>query len=246
MKKIIAALLLLVAPALGFASSAGVHLEKANIDLHNKMSLQNGAKYFVNYCLSCHSANFMRYSRMAQDLGLSEKQVKQNLMFASEKIGSTMSIAMDPQDSKRWFGTTPPDLSVIARSRGADWLYTYLLTFYLDPSRPTGVNNLAFPDVGMPHVLWELQGWQEPVYRTHVDHEGHEHEVIDHLEVTTPGKMSEVEYRQAMRDLVAYLAYMGEPAKLKRQTVGFWVLLYLALFFVVAYFLKKAYWKDIH
>ena len=246
MKKILTVLMLSVAPALALAGGGGAHLEKADIDLNNKASLQNGAKLFVNYCLSCHSANFMRYSRMGRDLGLSDEQVEQNLMFTAEKIGEPMGVAMRAEDAANWFGTQPPDLSVVSRSRGVDWLYTYLTTFYLDDSRPFGVNNLVFKDVGMPHVLWELQGFQKAVFKDEKGEDGKTHKVFDRFEQVTPGKMSEVEYRDAMRDLTAFLAYMGEPAKMERQRLGVWVLLFLAVFFVVAYLLKKDYWKDIH
>ncbi len=237
-------LLLTAWPVFSMASTE-VHLDKARINLHDKASLQRGAKYFVNYCLSCHSARYMRYNRLMQDLDLTKAQVEQNLMFAAEKVGETMEVAMDPEMAEKWFGVAPPDLSVIARSRGVDWLYTYLRSFYLDPSRPFGVNNLVFKDVAMPHVLWELQGWQRPVYKT-VVHEGHEEKVIEGLELVEPGRMDEEAYDQAVRDLVAYLAYMGEPAQLERQRIGVWVLLYLAVFWAFAYLLKREYWKDVH
>lgn len=245
MRKIILSLLLALLPALTFASSGGVHLDKADIDLHNKQALQRGAKMFVNYCLSCHSAQFQRYSRMARDIGLSDDQVIENLMFASDKVGSTMTVAMSRKDGKEWFGAPPPDLSLVARSRGVDWLYTYLRTFYADETRPFGVNNLVFPSVGMPHVLWELQGVQKPVYKT-VEHEGGKKEVLDHLELAEPGKLTPVEYDQAVRDLVSFLAYVGEPAQLERKALGVKVILFLLVFFVVAYLLKKEYWKDVH
>ncbi|MDX1823529.1 MAG: cytochrome c1 [Thiohalomonadales bacterium] len=246
MKKIITALLITLIPALGFASSGGVHLDKADVDLHNQASLQNGAKLFVNYCLSCHSAAYMRYNRMGKDLGLTDEQVRQNLMFAADKVGETMTVAMPASEAKKWFGTKIPDLTVVARSRGADWLYTYLRTFYLDPSRPWGVNNATFKDVGMPHVLWELEGLKKPVYETSTDHEGNETKHIVNYEMVQPGKLSEAEYDNAVRDLVNFLVYMGEPAKLSRYYIGVWVLLFLALLFVVSYAMKKEFWKDVH
>lgn len=245
MKKSIIALLMMVAPALALASS-GVHLDKADIDLHNKESLQNGARLFVNYCLSCHSASYMRYNRMGQDIGLTDEQVKENLMFAAEKVGETMTIAMRPEDSKSMFGTKIPDLTVIARSRGADWLYTYLTTFYIDDSRPFGVNNKVFKDVGMPHVLWELEGLKKPVYEITKDHDGNEVKHLSGFEMVTPGKLSQAEYKKEVNDLVNFLEYMGEPAKLKRYTIGLWVLFYLAILFVVSYAMKKEFWKDVH
>ena len=246
MKKIIIALLITLMPALGLAAGGGVHLDKADVDLTNQASLQNGAKLFVNYCLSCHSAAYMRYNRMAKDLGLSEEQVQDNLMFAADKVGETMTVAMPANDAKKWFGTKIPDLTVVARARGEDWLYTYLRTFYLDASRPWGVNNATFKDVGMPHVLWELEGLKQPVYEIHKDHEGNETKRIVRYEMVQAGKMSEAEYDNAVRDLVNFMVYMGEPAKLSRYNIGVWVLLFLALLFVVSYAMKKEFWKDVH
>lgn len=216
------------------AASGGIHLDPVEIDLSDKASLQRGAKTFVNYCLSCHSASFMRYNRMAKDIGLTDAQVKENLMFASEKIGDTMTIAMRAEDAKKWFGVTPPDLSVISRARGTDWLNTYLRTFYLDDAKAIGTNNLAFKDVGMPHVLWQQQGYLATDAETH------------HLTHATEGDMSSHEYNLMIADLVNFLAYIGEPSKIQRLALGKWVLLYLFLFFLVAYPMKKAFWKDIH
>jgi ubiquinol-cytochrome c reductase cytochrome c1 subunit len=246
MKKLIVAFLFAVLPALSMASSGGVHYEKANIDLTDNASLQRGAKLFVNYCLSCHSAAYQRYNRVGRDIGLTDKQVKENLMLASDKIGETMTIAMPSTDAKKWFGNPPPDLSVIARARGVDYLYTYFKTFYIDESRPFGVNNVVFPDVGMPHVLWELEGLKKAVKTTETDHEGNEHTVITGYEMVKPGTMSESEYDQAARDLTTFLAYTGEPIQLKRQQLGIYVLIFLFFFFIVAYMLKKEYWKDVH
>jgi ubiquinol-cytochrome c reductase cytochrome c1 subunit len=241
MKKLIAAFVFAALPALGMAAGGGVHLEKANIDLSDNASLQRGAKIFVNYCLSCHSAAYQRYNRMARDIGLTDAQVKENLMLAGEKVGETMTIAMSQDDAKKWFGAPPPDLSVIARARGVDWLYTYFKTFYIDESRPFGFNNAVFADVGMPHVLWELEGAKKAITKT----EG-EKSVITGYEMVTPGSMTEVEYDQAARDLTNFLAYTGEPIQLKRQQLGIYVLIFLFFFFIVAYMLKKEYWKDIH
>jgi ubiquinol-cytochrome c reductase cytochrome c1 subunit len=245
MNRRLVTLLLLLLPALAGATGGGGHLDKANIDLTSKHSLQKGAKLFVNYCLSCHAAAYQRYNRMASDLGLTEQQVIDNLMFAAEKIGEPMTVAMSRQDGKNWFGAPPPDLTLVSRSRGPDWLYTYLRTFYLDESRPFGVNNLVFPSVGMPHVLWELQGWQKPVYKT-VEHEGKERQVIDHLELVEPGTMTPAEYDKAITDLVNFMTYMGEPVKLERQALGIKVLLFLLVLLVITYLLKKEYWKDVH
>jgi ubiquinol-cytochrome c reductase cytochrome c1 subunit len=232
--------LLAAVPVLAFASEAGIHLDKAPVNLADQESLQRGARTFVNYCLNCHSAASMRYSRL-QDLGLSEDQIKDNLLFAAEKPGETMKVGMTKTDAKVWFGATPPDLSVIARSRGADWLYTYLRSFYRDDSRPTGWNNTVFDKVGMPHVMWGLQGELVPVMKK----EG-EHEMVERLELARPGSVTLAEYDAVVGDLVNYLVWMGEPAQLQRKQLGLIVLAFLAVFFVVAYYLKKEFWKDIH
>ena len=247
MKKILIALVLLALPGLSLAAgAAGYPLLHAPIDLHNKASLQKGARLFVNYCMGCHSLEHQRYNRMARDIGLTDEQVKENLIFTGAKVGETMKNAMPKTDAKRWFGVAPPDLSVISRARGVDYLYTYLLTFYQDSTRPYGVNNAAFPNSGMPHVLWELQGMQKPVYETHKDHDGHETKVLKDFELVQPGSMSPPQYKEAMADLVNFLAYVGEPIQLERQRLGLWVILFLCLAFVVFYLLKKEYWKDVH
>jgi ubiquinol-cytochrome c reductase cytochrome c1 subunit len=245
MKKIFLALLLTLAPAWVMAAGGGVHLDKANIDPTNKQSLQRGARLFVNYCLSCHSAALMRYERIGRDLGIDEKLVSQNLMFTGGKVGDLMTVATADADSKEWFGTVPPDLTVIARARGVDWLYTYLRSFYRDDSKITGVNNLVFADVGMPHVMWELQGWQDPVITTVKDHDGNERKSIA-LALAEPGLLTPVEFDRATRDLVNFLDYMGEPAKYERRSLGVKVLMFLFMFLVLAILLKKEYWKDIH
>lgn len=241
MKKLIVVLLLAAAPVLGFAAGGGAHLDDANIDVSDQASLQRGARIFVNYCLSCHSAQYQRYNRTAKDLGLTEEEVKENLMFTTDKFGDTMTIAMSSVDAEAWFGVAPPDLSVIARARGVDWLYTYLRSFYIDESRPFGVNNIVFPDVGMPHVLWELQGMRKAVF---TEHDGHT--VFEKFEQVTPGTMSTAEFDFAMSDLTAFLSYIGEPIQTERKRIGVWVLSFIAVFFVLAYLLKKEYWKDVH
>ncbi|MCP5195601.1 MAG: cytochrome c1 [Gammaproteobacteria bacterium] len=246
MKKILIALTLLALPGLTMASGGGFHLLTAPIDPHNKASLQKGAKLFVNYCMGCHSLEYQRYNRMARDIGLTDEQVKSNLIFTGAKVGDTMKNAMPKADAKKWFGVTPPDLTLIARSRGVDYLYTYLLTYYEDSSRPYGVNNATFPNTGMPHVLWQLQGMQKPVYATHKSAEGHETKTIEDFELAQPGSMSPPEYKETIADLVNFLSYVGEPIKLERQRVGIWVVLFLALACVVFYLLKKEYWKDVH
>jgi len=245
MKKLTIALFVLFSSQL-FAASGGVALESARVDLNDKASLQRGAKYFVNYCLSCHSAKQLRYSRMATDLEIPPELVELNLMFTGEKILDGMTISMRPEDAEKWFGVNPPDLSLIARSRGSDWLYTYLKSFYVDESRPFGVNNTLFPKVGMPHVLADLQGLQKAVYKDVEREDGSVRSVIDHFEISEPGRMSVEEYDEAMNDLVNFLTYMGEPAQLERQKLGWKVLVFILIMLLVFYFLKKEFWKDIH
>jgi len=232
------------------AASEGIAWDKAPNRTNDLAALQNGAKLFVNYCLNCHSAAFMRYNRL-KDIGLTEKQIKDNLLFNTDKVGETMKASIDPKQAKAWFGGNPPDLTVIARSRsaagkgtGADYLYTYLRTYYRDDTKATGWNNLAFPNVGMPHVLWELQGERQPVFQTVSSH-GHETHVLKGWQQVTPGQMSAREYDSAIADLVGYLQWMAEPAQNTRVRIGVWVLLFIGLFVVVAWRLNAAYWKDI-
>ncbi|SEA63231.1 ubiquinol-cytochrome c reductase cytochrome c1 subunit [Thiothrix caldifontis] len=230
-------------------ASGGVELEDAKVDIHNQPSLQRGAKYYVNYCMGCHSLNFSRYNRVAADLGLTEEQVAKNLIFTRdadgelEKPGALMKNGMSQKQSAEWFGAPPPDLSLVGRSRGSDWIYSYLKAFYVDPTRPLGANNTVFPNAGMPHVLWELQGWQEK----HCTKGEGEH-AVEHceLKLTKAGSMTPVEYDQTVRDITNFLTYVGEPANLHRSTYGIFTLLFLVLFAVVAYLLKKEYWKDVH
>jgi ubiquinol-cytochrome c reductase cytochrome c1 subunit len=233
---ILSALLLAAAPV---HAAGGGNLHHANVNVRDTAAAQRGAQLFVNYCLSCHSANYMRYKRLSEDLKLDEDVVMRNLVFSDAKIGDTMSIAMRPDDARKWLGKVPPDLSLIARSRGVDWLYTYFLTFYQDGSGHW--NNQVLPNASMPHVLWQLQGIQKPVYATH---DGHE--VVDHLVLDKAGLESPEEYEETVRDLVTFLAYLSEPAQMKRKDVGIWVLLFLALFAMVAYLLKAEYWRDVH
>ncbi|HJW23727.1 MAG TPA: cytochrome c1 [Rhodocyclaceae bacterium] len=237
MKKFLLALLF--APLTALASGGEVHLDKWPGSVSDKASLQNGAKLFVNYCLNCHGASYMRYNKL-MDLGLSEQEVKDNLMFTADKIGEQMRIAARSDEQKQWFGAAPPDLSVIARARasehgsGADWLYTYLRSFYRDDKRPTGWNNVVFENVGMPHVLYGLQGQQVRNHETHK------------LELAVPGTMQPAEFDKAVSDLVGYLVWMAEPQQEFRKSLGYGVLIFLALLFVLAYALKKEYWKDVH
>ena len=246
MRKYLAIVVLALAPAWVLAAGGyGMVLDKANIDPTNKQSMQRGARTFVNYCLSCHSASLMRYERIASDLGIDEKLVSENLIFTGGKVGELMTVATADDDAKEWFGTVPPDLTVIARARGVDWLYTYMRSFYQDDSRHIGTNNLVFPDVGMPNVLWELQGVQEPVITTVKEHDGTELKVVE-LELVEPGLQTPKEFDRTVRDLVNFLDYMGEPAKYERRQLGTKVILFLLLFLVFAYLLKRDYWKDIH
>ncbi|MBS1191033.1 MAG: Cytochrome c1 [Rhodocyclaceae bacterium] len=237
MKKFLMALLF--APLTALASGAALHLDKWPGSVSDKAALQNGAKLFVNYCLNCHGASYMRYNKL-MDLGLTEQEVKDNLMFTAEKIGEQMRVAARTDEQKQWFGAAPPDLSVISRARaseagsGADWLYTYLRSFYRDDKRPTGWNNVVFENVGMPHILYGLQGQQV------LNHETHK------LELAVPGTMQPAEFDKAVSDLVGYLVWMAEPGQEFRKTLGVGVLIFLALLFVLAYALKKEYWKDVH
>ncbi|MDR5758262.1 cytochrome c1 [Caballeronia sp. LZ035] len=223
----------------------GVALDRAPDSSDNLASLQHGAQIFVNYCLNCHSATLMRYNRLT-DIGLSPKQIQENLLFTTDKVGNTMSIAMRPDDAKAWLGAAPPDLSVEARARGKDWLYTYLRSFYRDPTRPTGWNNLVYENVGMPHVLWTLQGIRDAKFETDVDeHTGEKLRRFVGYTQVTPGAMSSVDYDSAVADLVSYMSWMSEPAQQTRKRLGVWVLLFLALLSFLAWRLNAAYWKDI-
>lgn len=249
-KVVIAAALSLAGalPSLSAASSAGAAgvMQRANNDVANTASLQRGARNFVNYCMGCHSARYVRYSRLGEDLGLSEGQVIENLMFTGDRVHDTMRTAMRPEDATRWFGVEPPDLSLIARSRGVDYVYSFLKSFYLDPSRPTGVNNLVLPGTAMPHVLWQLQGYQNAVYDGESDAAHNTvHKKFKGFQIAQPGSMTPAEFDQFVRDTVNFLDYIGEPMQLERRNLGLRVLAYLFVFFLFAYFLKKEYWKDV-
>lgn len=241
MKKLF--VLLLGLPLIAFASSE-VKLDRAPIDTRDAISIQRGARTFVNYCLNCHSATAMRYNRLA-DLGLSESQIRDNLMFTVEKVGEPMRIAANPAQQKVWFGKEPPDLSVNARARGADWLYTYLRGFYRDDSKATGWNNIAFDSVGMPHVLWQLQGVQVLKTEEHDDGHGGKH-VTKKLELAGKGTLTPGEYDRFVADLVNYMVFMGEPARAKREQIGYAVLIALTVLLALVYALKREYWKDVH
>lgn len=245
MKKLLIALVAIL-PSLVFAAGSSVPLDKANYDLTDKASLQNGAKLFMNYCAGCHSTGYQRYQRVANDLGIPEELMKENLIFTDSKIGDLMKNSMDKDDAAKWFGNAPLDLTLEARLRGPDWIYTYLRSFYKDDSRPFGVNNVVFKDVGMPHVLEELQGIPTAEFAVTVDADGVEHKTVTALHSSETGEMSSDEYDQAVLDLVNFLVYSGEPVKLERQRLGMWVIGFLIILFILSYLLKKEYWRDVH
>jgi len=254
MKKLLLSLLAALSFGAAQASSDGISWDRFPTERVTDMaSLQNGAKLFVNYCLNCHSASYVRYNRL-RDIGLTEQQIKENLVFTGAKVGDTMKATLDAKDAKEWFGAVPPDLSVIARSRadgskgsGADYLYTYLRSYYRDESRPTGWNNAAFPNVGMPNPLWEMQGVQKAVWAEVKD--AHDPAKVAHvfkgLEPLTAGTMNAAQFNNAVADLVAFLQWMGEPGQNDRVRLGVWVLLFLSVFTVFAWRLNAAYWKDV-
>ncbi|RZA36275.1 MAG: cytochrome c1 [Lysobacteraceae bacterium] len=248
-KKLIAVLALL--PGLAFAAEGGFPLEPAP-ERSDMSSLQNGARLFINHCLNCHSASAMRYNRL-RDIGLTEEQIKNNLLFSQDKVGGMMTTAMRPDDAKAWFGAVPPDLSVIARAKsspsgtGADYLYTYLRTFYKDDTRPTGWNNMVVPNVAMPHVMWQQQGVRQAKFADVPDpHEAGKtiHKFVG-FEAVSPGSMSPQEFDTATADLVAYLSWMAEPAQDTRKKLGVIVLLFMTLFAFMAWLLNKSYWKEV-
>jgi ubiquinol-cytochrome c reductase cytochrome c1 subunit len=243
LRNLLAAALMATGASAFAAGGSDVPLDRAPINLNDQASLQRGARNFVNYCMNCHSAQFMRYSHLTQ-IGLTEDDIKSNLMFGTDKIGDTMQTALDPKDAKEWFGAPPPDLTLVARVRGNDWLYTFLRSFYRDDSTPTGWNNEVFKNVGMPHVLHDLQGTQ----RLNKVDEKMEHgkmQPVMKMDIERAGTMTPKEYDLFVRDLVNYLAYMGEPAQMKSKQLGIIVLLFLVLAFFAALWLKHEYWKDV-
>jgi ubiquinol-cytochrome c reductase cytochrome c1 subunit len=244
-------MLLALAPTLALAAGDS-SLMNSRTNLGDTASMQRGAALFMNYCSGCHSLGLQRYSRMAEDIGLSEEQVMENLSFGDAKFGELMKSAMDPADGQAWFGKAPPDLSLVARAKlgGPDWTYTFLKSFYVDESRPSGWNNTLLPGASMPNVLWELQGLQRPVMGEHAEGAiAH----VERLEVAAPAGARPEDvaaraeaYDQAVRDITTFLHYVGEPSALKRESVGLWVILFLAAFTLLAWLLKQEYWSDVH
>ncbi|MEA3641615.1 MAG: cytochrome c1 [Lamprobacter sp.] len=246
MRNAIFALLLLLSPLAAIAASGhGPALQDANIDLKDKASLQRGAKYFVNYCMGCHSLQYMRYQRMADDLGIPDDELRSNLLFGDTKPADMMTNALRSSDGEKWFGTEIPDLTLVTRWRSPDWVYSYLKAYYVDESRPYGVNNLVFQDVGMPHPFAHLQGVQAPVYaggHGHGEGDGH----VIGVKLVEPGLMTPAEYDLMVRDLTNFLTYAGEPSKLERRQLGLYVLLFLGLMFILSFYMKREFWKDVH
>lgn len=238
----LAVLLLGVAASASALAASGGNLEQAGTDLDDRASLQRGAQAYMNYCAGCHSLKYLRYSRMAEDLGLSEEEVMQNLNFTGAKFGETIGVSMPSAPATDWFGKMPPDLSLIARVRGSDWIYTYLKSFYLDESRPLGWNNTVYPNVSMPNPLWHLQGLQHAEFGKA---EGGADRPVTGLKVTQPGSLDAEGFDRVARDITAFLEYAGEPAALKRQSIGVWVILFLALLTFLAWLLKQEYWRDV-
>ena len=229
--------------ASAFAAGGG-NLQQAGNDLGDQASLQRGAALYMNYCSGCHSLEFVRFSRIAEDLGLTEDQVQASLNFTGAKVGQQVHVAMAPADAQAWFGQVPPDLSLVSRVRGSDWIYTYLKSFYLDPERPLGWNNTLFPNASMPNPLWMMQGLQRAEYGPLDEATGERH--VERLVIAEPGTVDPAAYDQAVRDITNFLEYAGEPAALKRHELGVWVILFLAFFTFLAWLLKKEYWRDVH
>jgi ubiquinol-cytochrome c reductase cytochrome c1 subunit len=239
---IVAAVLVALTSLVAFGAGEGIELAPANTNIENTPSLQRGAKYFVNYCLGCHSAQYVRYNKLAEGLMLDEQQLIDNLIFSDQQPFDTMTNAMRAADAERWFGTDPPDLSLISRARGVDYIYNFLRGFYVDETTATGANNIVLPNTAMPHVLWELQGLRRPIYEQASEDAA---PVITGFEVVRPGLLSEAEFDQVARDIVNFLDYIGEPMKLERRSLGIRVIGFLLVFLLIAWMLKKEIWKDV-
>jgi len=234
---------LLMGPGAAIAATGGA-LQHAGTDIADPVSLQRGAQLYMNYCSGCHSLKYMRYSRMAKDLGLTEEEVMENLNFTGAKFGEQVLVSMPAAGAEKWFGKMPPDLSVTSRVRGSDWIYSYLKSFYVDETRPLGWNNTVYPNASMPNPLWEMQGIQRAVHGAPDPATGDP--VVARLELAAPGSQAAQEFDRTARDITAFLEYVGEPAALKRQSMGVWVILFLAFFTFLAWLLKQEYWKDVH
>lgn len=243
MKKLLIALVTLI-PSLAFAAGPTVPLDEADIDLHDKASLQRGAQLYMNYCLGCHELQYHRYNRTFEDLGIPQELGEKYLQFTGQKAGDHITNNMKPEAAANWFGTAVPDLTNVARVRGPDWIYTYLRSFYKDESRPWGVNNTVFPNVGMPHVLQELQGLPKKTYEERLI-DGKMQKVYVGIKSDGTGRLSESEYDQAMLDLTAFLVYVGEPMLLEQRRMGWFVFGFLLVFTILAWLLKKEFWKDL-
>jgi len=247
---------LLISASASAAGGNGYVVDKAHVKMNDMASLQNGAKLFVNYCLSCHSASYARYNRVAEDLEIPEALLKENLMFTTEKTGDLMKTTMPAEDSKRWFGVTPPDLTLVSRVRKPDWVYTYLRAFYIDENSPSGWNNSLFENVAMPHAMFELQGVQRYIGKADADHKDSAHDANANSDVTVvggaqfelvhPGKLTPAEFDEAMLDLTAFLVYLAEPAQLQRKQIGVFTIAFLIILMMLAYLLKKEFWRDVH
>lgn len=246
MKKFLCGLSLALMSLSALAQDQGVVLQQANVDLSNTAALQRGAKYFVNYCMGCHSARYVRYNRVGKDLGLTDVQLESYLMFSGGKVTNTMMSAMSAADARKWFGMAPPDLSLESRSRGVDWIYSYLKSFYLDPKQSTGVNNVVFPHVPMPDVLWQLQGTQKAIFNTVKNPDGSSYREFDHFVQVTPGKLTPGQFDMVDHDITSFLAYIGNPIELKSRSLGLRVIGFLLVFLLFAYLLKREIWKKIH
>ncbi|MCX7545309.1 cytochrome c1 [Marinicella gelatinilytica] len=246
MKKSILLLLCMTIPVVASAAGGAYIGEPANTNIRSQSSLQKGAKTFMNYCMGCHTMQFQRYNRVAEDLGLTEDEMMESLVLTDAKFTDKMTNAMSKEHGEQWFGKAPPDLTVIAKARGVDWLYNFLINYYVDPSRPSGWNNATFPNTSMPHVLWELQGIRKANYNEEVDAEGNSHAELTGFETVEEGQLSEEAYKDLVRDLVNFLDYSSEPAQLIRMSYAPWVLLFTALFTFFAYLLKVNYFRDIH
>lgn len=244
LKRAAFALSALMLSASALAAGGNVKLQSSGVDLEDRASLQRGAQLYMNYCAGCHSLKYMRYSRIAEDLGLTEEQTMANLNLTGAKFGEHVISSMPAAEGAKWFGKAPPDLSVISRVRGSDWIYTYLKTFYLDESRPLGWNNTTFPNASMPNPLWEMQGLQRAKYGKKDEKTG-ETPVLG-LELAQAGTQNAQQFDRTARDIAAFLEYVGEPAGLKRQNIGVWVILFLSFFTFLAWLLKKEYWRDVH